>query len=98
MKICPQVLSDYEIKNQKNIPSTQNLIELNYLNLEMIISLLLVSYCVQAYDPPQQCFYCVKDNEEECVRTQASLKWDEQGCGFVVKNNQIKKNYKIILI
>jgi len=39
-----------------------------------------------SFDPPKQCFYCVKDMEEECVRTQASQKWEEEDCGFGVKN------------
>lgn len=48
----------------------------------MILVILLLDFVrvTVAYAPPEQCFYCVKDQEEDCVRNQAAIKWDKMGC------------------
>ncbi|CBY20123.1 unnamed protein product [Oikopleura dioica] len=44
--------------------------------------LILNGLCLvrSAYKPPEQCFFCVSDQEEDCVRGQAAMKWDKMGC------------------
>ena len=46
----------------------------------MLIIILLFAL-THGYKPPRSCFYCVDGQESDCVRTKASMRWEEEGCG-----------------
>ena len=53
--------------------------------LDQLFSIMLIIVSLfaltQGYKPPRSCFYCVDGQESDCVRTKASMRWEEEGCG-----------------